>query len=205
MPRKPRPEEASAVSHVFARGVRSLPIFADDLDRRRYLRLLSDVIAATGWSCLQYCLMTNHVHLLIETPTPNLAAGMCRLHGDYAVGFNKRHGFAGHVFQGRYGAVRVYDDAQLVSVVRYIDRNPAEAGLPALWPWCSSAALRGAPAPPWLATERLYGLLPEGRIELDEPQGGQAPLMVVEGYPSVRRASARREMPSSISSAVTPE
>lgn len=183
MPRKPRAEESSAINHVFARGVRSLPIFVDDADRRRYLRLLADIVVTKRWSCLQYCLMSNHVHLLIETLEPNLARGMCRLHGDYAAGFNKRHGFAGHVFQGRYGAVRVKDDAHLVTIVRYIDRNPVEAGLTSQWPWCSSGVLRGEPGPPWLAKQRLFELLPDGRIELDEPPGGQAPLRVVRVSP----------------------
>jgi len=113
--------------------------------------------------------MTNHLHLLIETPRPNLAIGMQRLHGDYALGFNKRHGWVGHVFQGRYGAVRMNDDAHLVTAIRYLDRNPVEAGLarlPEEWQWSSSTALRGGPAPPWLAIGRLRSLLPEGRLEL---------------------------------------
>jgi hypothetical protein len=126
-----------------------------------------------------FCLMTNHVHLLIETPAPNLGVGMSRFHGDYARRFNDRHGTNGHVFQGRYGAVRVKDDAQLITVVRYLDRNPREAGLAtdsAPWPWCSSSALRGGAGPSWLATNRLFELVPDGRIELDEPKGGLAPL-----------------------------
>ena len=66
--------------------------------------LLEQVVVRHGWRCLAYCLMKNHVHLLVETPEPNLAAGMRRLHGLHAQRFNKRHGHVGHVFQGRYGA-----------------------------------------------------------------------------------------------------
>lgn len=149
-------------------------MFVDDEDRRRYLRLLGRSIRRQEWQCLSFCLMTNHVHLLIETPQCNLGIGMRHLHSDYALAFNKRHGFAGYLFQGRYGSVRIVDDAQMIAVVRYIDRNPAEAALAsrgADWPWCSSGALRGGPAPPWLALDRLVTLLPEGRIELDEPKG----------------------------------
>ena len=112
-----------------------------------------------------FCLMTNHVHLLIETPQPNLGLGMSRLHGDYARAFNHRHGTVGHVFQGRYGAVRITDDAQLVATVRYLDENPSKAGLVTLaqhWPWCSSAALRGRHVASWLAIDRLGELLPKG-------------------------------------------
>jgi REP element-mobilizing transposase RayT len=163
MPRRPRAEEAGAIHHVYARGVRSASLFLDDADRRRYLRLLDRASNEQGWNCLLFCLMTNHVHLLIETPTPNLGVGMSRLHGDYALGFNKRHGLVGHVFQGRYGAVRVKDDAQLITLVRYLDRNPTAAGLATrseAWPWCSSRALRGGAGPRWLATDRLFELLP---------------------------------------------
>lgn len=104
--------------------------------------------------------MTNHVHLLVETHEPNLGHGMRQLHGDYGRGFNGRHQTSGHVFQGRFGSVRIVDDRHLVTVVRYIDANPAEAGLDA-WPWGSSAALAAAAAPPWLRSERLAELLGE--------------------------------------------
>ena len=73
--------------------------------------------------------MGTHIHLLIKTPQPNLAAGMQRAHGRYAELFNVRHARVGHVFQGRYGAVRVRTDAQLHAVAQYIDRNPVEAGI----------------------------------------------------------------------------
>ena len=158
MPRGLRTEEAGAIHHVYARGNRGAPMFLDDRDRRRYLRVLGDTVAHRGWNCLAYCLMTNHVHLLVETPQPNLGHGMQRLHGAYASGFNKRHTTVGHVFQGRYGAKRIKDDVHLITVARYIDANPVEAGLavtPDLWPWSS----RALPNPRWLADRRLQELL----------------------------------------------
>lgn len=176
MPRRPRPDEAGAVHHVFSRGNRAGVVFADDEDRQRYLRLLARVVRWERWRCLSFCLMSNHLHLLIETPSANLGVGMQRLQGDYARTFNRRHGLVGHVFQGRYGAVRVTDEAQLIAVVRYIDRNPVEAGLVARageWPWSSAAALRGEAPPSWLALERLASLLPEGRINLDGEDKGR--------------------------------
>ena len=103
--------------------------------------------------------MHNHLHLLVETPEPNLAAGMQRLHGLHAQAFNKRHRHVGHLFQGRYGAVVVRTDEQLLTVARYIALNPVEAGLcrsAADWPWCSHAAIvNGVAAPGWLDAERL--------------------------------------------------
>ncbi len=84
MPRPPRPELAGGIHHVYSRGAAKQPIFIDDLDRRRYLSLLARVTHRMGWRCLTYCLMGNHMHLLIETPQPNLGRGMQRLHGTYA-------------------------------------------------------------------------------------------------------------------------
>jgi putative transposase len=102
------------------------------------------------------------VHLVVETPEPNLGRGMQRLHGDYATWFNERHGTVGHVFQGRYGAKRILDDVHLITAVRYLDSNPVEAGLaakPEDWPWCGRGA---TPPAPWLARERWRDVLKEG-------------------------------------------
>lgn len=160
MPRKPREEEAGAVVHVFARGNNRQRIFRDVDDRELYLLLLGQVIRRQRWSCLSYCLMHNHIHLLVETPEPNLGLGMQRLHGLYAQTFNKRHKRCGHLFQGRYGDNRVRTDEQLVTTARYIARNPVEAGLctgAGEWPWSSHAATLSGEAPAWLDVERLLG------------------------------------------------
>ena len=105
--------------------------------------------------------MSNHLHMLIETPKPNLSQGMQRFHGDYAQRFNRRHQRSGHLFQGRYNAVGVKDDAQLWTTVRYIVNNPVEAGLcdaPEAWPWSSHAAVIEGTAPRWLDAARLLVL-----------------------------------------------
>lgn len=162
MPRRPRAEEAGAIHHVYARGNRSQPVFMDAADRRRYLRVLAAVVEKYRWRCLAYCLMGNHVHLLVETLEPNLGDGMRMLHGDYALGFNKRHSIPGHVFQGRFGSVRIKDDAHLITALRYVERNPVEAALvvaPEEWPWSSAKALRGGTCPSWLALWRLRELI----------------------------------------------
>jgi putative transposase len=161
MPRKPREEEAGAVVHVFARGNIRQRIFRCDRDRELYLSLLGQVVVRQGWLCLAYCLMHNHVHLLVETPHPNLSAGMQRLHGLYAQTFNKRHRRCGHVFQGRFGGNRVRTEEQLLTTARYIALNPVEAAIcdaPEQWPWSSHVAiLGGTAAPKWLDAERLLG------------------------------------------------
>lgn len=105
------------------------------------------------WGCLAYCLMDNHVHLLVEIAEPSLGAGIQRAHGLYAATFNQRHGRSGHVFQGRYGSVLVTRDEQLWAAIAYVVRNPVEAGLcasPRDWPWSSHAAVLNGIGPPWL-------------------------------------------------------
>ena len=161
MPRRPRQEEAGAIHHVFARGVDKRATFRTVLDCRRYLDLLAETVVRCGWNCLGYCLMPNHLHILVETPVPNLGRGMQRLHGDYAAGFNRRHGLSGHVFQGRYGSKRVTTDAQLWTVAAYIAQNPVEAKLCSRaddWEWSGHRPTLTGDAPPWLARGRLLEL-----------------------------------------------
>ena len=159
MPRTIRPELAGGVHHVYARGVHHQDLYVDDSDREAYLELLAQEIERRCWQCLAYCLMSNHVHLLVETPKPNLGAGVQRLHGDYARLFNKRHDRGGHLFQGRFGSVLVGSDAQLWAAAAYVALNPVEAGLcraPEAWGWSSHAATIGMmPPPPWLDVARL--------------------------------------------------
>jgi REP element-mobilizing transposase RayT len=158
MPRRPRAENQIGIHHVTARGNRKQPIYVDDADRRRYLNTLARVTMRMGWYCLAYCQMGNHVHLLIETQTTNLGAGMHRLQGSYAQYFNRRHRHSGHLFQDRYYGGRVLTDPQLWIVASYIACNPVTAGLcdsPSAWPWSSHAAITHARAPRWLARERL--------------------------------------------------
>ena len=104
-----RAEEEGAIHHVYARGNGKQVIFVDARDRRTYLGMLGSVVRRCRWYCLAFCLMDNHVHLLIETPFANLGDGMMRLHSPYAQLFNERHDKVGHLFQGRYGARRVRD------------------------------------------------------------------------------------------------
>jgi putative transposase len=158
MPRQPRAELEAGIHHVYARGAVKQTIFCDNRDRRRYLATLRRVLARTSWRCLGYCLMGNHMHLLIETAEPDLWQGMHLLHGSYAQGFNRRHSAAGHVFEARYGATRIQNDPQLWVTARYIARNPVEAKLcksPADWPWGSHAAIASGVSLPFIDIPRL--------------------------------------------------
>jgi len=160
VPRKPRQEIAGGIHHVFARGNWRQVIYNEDTDRELYLELLAQAVKRQRWRCLSYCLMGNHVHLMIETPQPNLGAGMGRMHGLYAQTFNRRYRREGHLFQGRFGSVAMKSDAQLMQTARYIALNPVEAGLCGRaeeWAWSSHAAALSGRAPAWLDVSRLLG------------------------------------------------
>src|SRR3954447_12401206 len=163
MARALRQQVEGGIYHVYARGVDGRDIFGDDAGRRRYLALLARTLRRRRWQCLSYCLMTNHVHLLLETTVANLAAGMQEFHSAYAQRFNRLHGRAGALFQSRYGSTLVTTDEQLVAVVGYIVHNPVKAGLverAEAWAWGSHAAMVGeVAAPAWLARARLLELL----------------------------------------------
>jgi REP element-mobilizing transposase RayT len=158
MPRRLREEVAGGVHHVFARGNGRQPVFVDDHDRRRYLDLCRGVVGRQRWRCLAYCLMENHVHLLLETPEPNLGEGMRRLHGTYVQTFNERHHRVGPLFQSRYGSRLLKDDGHLWLTAAYIARNPVEAGVVDSaddWEWSSHPLIARGRAPAWIDADRL--------------------------------------------------
>ena len=167
MARKLRIQYAGAVYHVMNRGDRREAIFEDDQDRQRFLETVSEACQKTAWQVHAYCLMRNHFHLVIETPQPNLVAGMKWLLGTYTSRYNRRHTEFGHLFSGRYKALPVdgSGDGYLKTVCDYVHLNPARAQLlPPKQPlsdffWSSYPQYLGAPAkrPTWLRVDRLLG------------------------------------------------
>jgi len=132
MSRPLRIEYAGAVYHVTSRGNEKKPVFKDDHDREAFLNTLQHVNKRYHWICHAYCLMTNHYHLLIETPEGNLSLGMRQLNGVYTQLFNKYHGRNGHLFQGRYKAILIQKDSHLLEVCRYVVLNPVRAKMVAM-------------------------------------------------------------------------
>ena len=143
--------------HLTARGNERRKIFRDDGDRFHFLELLSELGERFGIRVHAYVLMENHYHLLLETPEPTLSRAMQWCNVSYSVWFNLRHRRSGHLFQGRFGADLVQDDAGWQEVARYVHLNPvrvARLGLDKL----EQAASRPGPiaAPPAeLVAERL--------------------------------------------------
>jgi REP element-mobilizing transposase RayT len=159
MARPIRIEFEGALYHVTSRGDRREAIYEDDADRARFLEVLGEVASAFNWVVHAYCLMSNHYHLLIETPDANLSKGMRQLNGVFTQYSNRRHRRTGHLFQGRYKAILVDADSYLLELSRYVVLNPVRARMVADagdWPWSSYGAMVGAQeVPGWLAIEGL--------------------------------------------------
>jgi len=146
MARSLRIEYEGALYHVTSRGNAGEDIFLEDSDRATFLEVLDHVVGRYGWVCHAYCLMTNHYHLLIETPRPNLSKGMRQLNGVYTQAFNRRHGRTGHVLEGRFKAILVEKENHLLELARYVVLNPVRAGMVRSardWPWSSYRATGG--------------------------------------------------------------
>jgi putative transposase len=140
MARPIRIEFAGAIYHVMARGNDKRVTFRDDHDFRTFQGCMAEVAHRFDLDILGYCLMTNHVHLLIRTPVGGLSNAMKWLFGVYTMKFNHRHKRVGHLFQGRYKALLVDKDSYLLEVSRYIHLNPCRAGIvehPEEYPWSS--------------------------------------------------------------------
>src|SRR3989338_2410799 len=129
MARAPRIQFEGAVYHLTARGNCRENIFFCDKDRWDFLKILGKAVHDHEWICHAYCLMTNHYHLLIETPKPNLSRGMRQLNGIYTQYVNHAHARVGHVFQGRFKSILVQKDNHLLELSRYIILNPVRAGI----------------------------------------------------------------------------
>lgn len=165
MARPARIEYEGAFYHVMNRGNYKEDIFLDDRDRLKFYEILGDIEERYGTVIYVFVLMSNHYHLLIETPFANLSRAIQRLNGDYALYFSRRHKKPGHIFQGRYKAMLVEKDAYLLELSRYIHLNPLRAGIvksPEEYEWSSLPVyLKGKSSLPfklqWEWILSLYG------------------------------------------------
>ena len=172
MPRAPRAIAESGFYHVILRGNGRQLIFEDDADRRAFLDLLARRAADAGVSVLAWCLMDNHVHLVLEDPTQSLSGMMQRLSGDYAQRFNRRTGHVGHVFENRFKSCAIESETYLLQAVRYVHDNPDNAGIcPACeYPWSSYHKYVGPPeiADTHLVLDMLGGA--DGFVAYSQPE-----------------------------------
>ena len=169
MPRQARRIAGSGIYHVMLRGVNRDAIFLEDQDYERFLHALSQAKELSGCVVLAYCLMPNHVHLVLRESGEPIGAVVKRLGVRYAGWFNRKYGRVGHLFQDRFRSQPVEDDAYLVTLLRYVWNNPVEAGLaarPEEYRWGSRSLSGDQPA---LVDEAMLAeLLPTpGPTDLD--------------------------------------
>jgi putative transposase len=161
MSRPLRMEWEGGFYHVTARGNEKRPIFLMEQDFLRFLSRFERIYERYGVVIHCYVLMTNHYHLILETPQANLSAALHDLNTAYTNYFNRRHGRVGHLFQGRYRSIIVEKDAYLLELSRYIHLNPVRAGMvkrPEAYRWSSYASyLFSKSSPKWFRREEVLG------------------------------------------------
>lgn len=139
MPRAARRASASDTYHVVIRGIGRQIIFEDDVDRAQFMCKLADYLEECRGTIYAWCLMENHVHLLLRMPLDKLTLLMRKLCTSYSRYFNGRHERVGHLFQNRFYSAPVESDEYLLTVLRYIHQNPQSANMAPLqnYPWSS--------------------------------------------------------------------
>ncbi len=146
MPRSARKVSDSGIYHVMLRGINRQDIFLDDEDHRRFLLHLTKCKKICGFEIYAWCLMKNHVHLVIKTEKVPLGEIFRRLGSRYVYWYNLKYERVGHLFQDRFKSETVEDDSYFMSVIRYVIQNPMKAGLeakPGSYPWNSYRAYTG--------------------------------------------------------------
>lgn len=128
MPRHARVKSETGIYHIMSRGINREDIFHEADDYLKYLDALYQVKGSTHFQILGYCLMPNHVHLLVREGEEDISNTMKRIGVRYAPWYNRKYQRNGHVFQGRYKSENVEDDTYLLTVIRYIHQNPVKAG-----------------------------------------------------------------------------
>jgi len=144
-----------------ARGNRKQPIFVDDVERRRFIKILAAALEKFGAECYAYCLMGNHYHLVLRTPRANIPNVMQHIDGLYTEYVNWRHQTTGHLLEGRYTGMVLDDTDYLRNAIGYVLRNPVKAGLVAdagQWQWSSYNATIGQESQRFLTLTWLTAL-----------------------------------------------
>lgn len=140
MPRTARKKSKTGINHIIFRGINHLDIFLEKDDFEEYMWRLKKIATKYELEIYAYCLMANHVHLLIKEGIEDISVSLKRLGTGYAQWYNKKYRRCGHVFQDRFLNEPVEDDAYLLTVSRYIHMNPIKAGIverPDDWEWSS--------------------------------------------------------------------
>ncbi len=140
MPRVAREKSSTGVYHVILRGHNQQPIFKEEEDARRFLHILEKYQKTGDYLVFAYCLMANHIHLLIKEEQVELGTIMKRIGTSFVYWYNRKYERCGNLFQDRFRSEAVEDEQYFLTVLRYIHQNPVKAGLveePASYKWNS--------------------------------------------------------------------
>ena len=129
MPRRARKKSESGIYHVILRGINRQTIFEEDEDYLKFLEVLRDYKQVCEFNLYAYCLMSNHVHLLLRTGKEDLGMVFRRIGARFVLWYNTKYGRTGHLFQDRYKSEPVDSDSYYLTVMRYIHQNPVKAGI----------------------------------------------------------------------------
>ncbi len=129
MPRQARKKAESGIYHAMLRGIDRQQIFEDSEDYFRFLDIVQECREVCGFKLYAYCMMGNHVHLLLKVQEENLETVFKRIGGRYVYYYNVKYQRVGHLFQDRFKSEPVEDDAYFLTVLRYIHQNPVKAKL----------------------------------------------------------------------------
>lgn len=165
MPRKPREKSESGIYHIILRGANRQEIFYETADSRRFLETLGRYAGQSGTKVYGWCLMDNHVHLLLGEGNEELSLTMKRIGVSFVLYYNRKYNTTGHLFQDRFKSEKVESDEYLLTVIRYIHQNPVKAGMVKRaedWKWSSCRSYYGDtsdPAAALLDSDLVLGLL----------------------------------------------
>lgn len=167
MARKKRIWWPGASYHIMTRGNHRLEIFRDDEDRLYFLSVMTQVQVKYPFHLHAYCLMTNHVHLEMETTNVDLGTVMKMINMKYAIYFNKKYRFVGQLLQGRFRAELIMDDRYFLSINRYIHLNPVKARIvadPKEYRWSSYPVYLTGLSTPIVHTDKTLGYFDEPKV-----------------------------------------
>lgn len=210
MGRPLRIEFAGAHYHVTSRGNEQRDVFKSRKDREQFLSYLESAVFRYGAVIHAYCLMSNHYHLLLETPSGNLSQIMQHINGAYTNYFNVKRKRYGHLFQGRYKAILIEADEYAKELSRYIHHNPVRAGMvsrPEEYRWSSYLDYIGErESPEWLKTAFILDYFGKGKSagkkyqrfvedlierEYESPLNGATAATILGGVEFVTEITAR--------------
>ena len=129
MPRQARTMSSSRIYHIMLRGINQQQIFEDEQDYKRFLKILEECKVICEYKIYAYCLMGNHIHLLLETGKEDCSLVMKRICTRFVYWYNLKYNRVGHLFQDRYRSEPVEDESYLVMATVYIHQNPMKAGI----------------------------------------------------------------------------